>query len=84
MTFEASAAAAPAGSGLQPAVSDGADKPAMEEGSGMEPGKEQGMEESGESAAPKAEDADAGSEQMQKMDAFGGAMKGMFESETSE
>lgn len=84
VTLEASAAAAPAGSGLQPAVSDGADKPAMEEGSGMEPGKEQGMEESGESAAPKAEDADAGSEQMQKMDAFGGAMKGMFESETSE
>jgi hypothetical protein len=52
----------------------------MEEGSGKEPG----MEDSGEPAAPKDADANADAEKMQKMDAFGGAMKGMFESKMSE
>lgn len=81
--FEASAAAS-SGSGQQSGVSKGADEPAMEEGSGKEPG----MEDSGESAAPKDADgdgdADADSEKMQNKDAFGGAMKGMFESRMSE
>lgn len=88
VTFETSAAAAPAGSGQQPPVSESADEPAMEEGSGKEPGNEPGMEpgmeDSGEPAAPKDADANADAEKMQKMDAFGGAMKGMFESKMSE
>lgn len=86
VTFEATAAAAPAAAGQPPAASKGTDEPGMEEGAGMEPG----MEDSGESAAPKDKDEDTdtdmdmGSEQMQKMDAFGGAMKSMFESKMSE
>jgi hypothetical protein len=60
----------------------------MEEGSGKEPGNEPGMEpgmeDSGEPAAPKDADANADAEKMQKMDAFGGARKGMFESKMSE
>jgi len=85
VTVTASAAVTPAGSGQgQPAAAEGATESPLEKGSGMEPGMEPGMEASGESAEPQGEDTEADAEKMQKTDAFGGAMKGMFESKKSE
>lgn len=65
----------------KPSAGDDAEQPEMMKDSGKDSGEDSGMEGAEKTPAADAadaEDMDAGKESMQKQDAFGSAMKGMF------
>ncbi|MFM7058374.1 MAG: hypothetical protein ACKO2P_15765 [Planctomycetota bacterium] len=81
VTFDAAPAAPAAPSAKaasEPSAAGDADGPEMQKA----PGNESGME--GAEESPSADGTDSGEKSMQKQDAFGGAMKGMFRSEMTD